>query len=101
MAQPFSRSAVLFIKLALLGTLGLVVAGIALASWRMSPSYGVPEPVVQPIPFSHKHHGGDDGIDCRYCHTSVEKSGFAGTPSTQISLSCHSQLFLDSPLLKP
>jgi hypothetical protein len=101
MAPPFSRSAVLFIKLALLGILGLAVAGIALASWRMSPRYGLREPVAQPIPFSHKHHVGDDGIDCRYCHTSVEKSAFAGMPSTTICLSCHSQLFLDSPLLAP
>jgi hypothetical protein len=59
------------------------------------------QPIQQPIAFSHKHHVGDDGIDCRYCHTSVEKSGFAGMPSTSICLSCHSQLFVDSPALAP
>ena len=101
MAPPFSRSAVLVVKLVLLGALGLVVAGIALARWHMAPRHVQLEPVGQPIPFSHKHHVGDDGIDCRYCHTSVEKSGFAGMPSTSICLSCHSQLFLDSPLLAP
>jgi hypothetical protein len=101
MAAPFSRSAVLYVKLALLALCGLLVAGIALARWVMTPGYGPFEPVEQPIAFSHKHHVGDDGIDCRYCHTSVEKSAFAGMPSTSICLSCHSQLFLDSPKLKP
>jgi hypothetical protein len=67
----------------------------------MVPEYALLAPVQQPIPFSHKHHAGDDGIDCRYCHTSVEKSAFAGMPSTSICLSCHSQLFLDSPALAP
>lgn len=101
MAAPFSKPAVLAVKLALLAILGLLVAAVAMAHWRMRPAYGVLEPIAQPIPFSHKHHVGDDGIDCRYCHTSVEKSRFAGMPSTSICLSCHSQLFLDSPLLAP
>jgi len=101
MAAPFSKSAVLVVKLALLAMLGLVVAAVAAVRWGMTPRYGVFEPVAQPIAFSHKHHVGDDGIDCRYCHTSVEKSGFAGMPSTSICLSCHSQLFLDSPALAP
>jgi len=101
MAAPFSKPAVLVVKLALLAMLGLVVAAVAAVRWGMTPRYGVFEPVAQPIPFSHKHHVGDDGIDCRYCHTSVEKSGFAGMPSTSICLSCHSQLFLDSPALAP
>jgi hypothetical protein len=101
MAAPFSKPAVLAVKLALLAILGLLVAAVAMAHWRMRPAYGVLEPIAQPIPFSHKHHVGDDGIDCRYCHTSVEKSGFAGMPSTSICLSCHSQLFVDSPALAP
>lgn len=101
MAAPFSRSAVLIIKLALLAILGVVVAAVAAARWEMSPRNGLLNPVQQPIAFSHKHHVGDDGIDCRYCHTSVEKSAFAGMPSTSICLSCHSQLFVDSPALAP
>lgn len=55
----------------------------------------------QPVPFSHKHHVTDDGIDCRYCHTGVENSSFAGLPSTQICMNCHSQLYVDSPMLAP
>jgi hypothetical protein len=77
------------------------VAAVAAARWEMSPRNGIMDPIQQPIAFSHKHHVGDDGIDCRYCHTSVEKSGFAGMPSTSICLSCHSQLFVDSPALAP
>lgn len=101
MPAPFSRPAVLVVKLVLLAVLGLGVAAIALGRWNMAPHPGIREPVAQPIAFSHKHHVGDDGIDCRYCHTSVEKSAFAGMPSTSICLSCHSQLFLDSPALAP
>jgi len=101
MAPPFSRSAVLFVKLILLGLLGAIATWIALARWSMAPHNAVAAPIAQPIPFSHKHHVADDGIDCRYCHTAVENSATAGMPSTQVCLSCHSQLFVDSPLLAP
>ncbi len=55
----------------------------------------------QPVQFSHKHHVGDDGIDCRYCHTSVETSYSAGIPPTQTCMNCHNQLWSDSPYLEP
>lgn len=55
----------------------------------------------QPVPFSHKHHVGDVGLDCRYCHTSVEQSSFAGLPPTKTCMNCHSQLFTDSKMLQP
>src|SRR5436190_2180897 len=55
----------------------------------------------QPVKFSHKHHVGDDGIDCRYCHTSVETSASAGIPPTQTCMNCHSQIWSDSPYLEP
>lgn len=55
----------------------------------------------QPVQFSHKHHTGDDGIDCRYCHTSVETSASAGMPPTQTCMNCHSQIWSDSPYLEP
>jgi len=101
MTQAFSQSSVLAIKVFFAGAFVLLVAAIAAVRWYMSPAVAEYEPVAQPIPFSHKHHVGDDGIDCRYCHTSVEKSSFAGMPSTQICLSCHSQLFRDAPVLAP
>ncbi len=55
----------------------------------------------QPVQFSHKHHSGDDGIDCRYCHTSVETSPSAGIPPTQTCMNCHNELWKDSPYLEP
>ena len=53
------------------------------------------------MPFSHKHHAGELGIDCRYCHTSVEKSSFAGLPPTQTCMTCHSQIWTNAPMLEP
>jgi len=58
-------------------------------------------PRVQPVPFSHQHHVSGLGLDCRYCHTSVEKSAFAGIPATHICMSCHSQVWTDAPMLAP
>jgi len=55
----------------------------------------------QPVPFSHRHHAGQLGIDCRYCHTAVETSAFAGLPATKTCMNCHSQIWADSPMLEP
>lgn len=62
---------------------------------------GVTTAVEQPVPFSHEHHVTELGIDCRYCHTSVEKSAKAGYPATHTCMSCHSQVWNNSPLLEP
>ena len=56
---------------------------------------------LQTIPFSHKHHVGSLGIDCRYCHNQVDTSRFAGMPDTQTCMSCHSQLWTESEMLAP
>jgi hypothetical protein len=55
----------------------------------------------QPVPFSHEHHVRGLGLDCRYCHTSVEDSGFAGIPPTKTCMTCHSKIWTDAELLKP
>src|ERR1700729_4104549 len=55
----------------------------------------------QPIPFSHAHHVGSMGIDCRYCHTSVENSDWAVIPPTKTCMNCHSQIWVNSPTLEP
>jgi len=60
---------------------------------------GVARP--QPVPFSHQHHVAGDGIDCRYCHTSVETSNFAGIPPTKTCMNCHSQIWTNADLLEP
>lgn len=62
---------------------------------------GVGVAVGQPVPFSHKHHVSGIGIDCRYCHSSVEDSAVAGLPPTETCMSCHSQIWADSPMLEP
>jgi hypothetical protein len=55
----------------------------------------------QPVPFSHAHHVGALGLDCRYCHTSVEESSFANIPPTKTCINCHSQIWNTSPTLEP
>jgi len=102
MAQIFHPSTNTIAKLSIVGVL-LVVPALGAATYAYNMSYGLNlrAPVDQPVPFSHKHHVGDDGIDCRYCHTSVEKSAFAGIPPTYTCMSCHSQIWTDSPLLEP
>ena len=101
MAQVFSRSLVLGLKLGGLAALGVIF--VALLAWRIliKPHPAVGTPVEQVVPFSHNHHVGDDGIDCRYCHTSVETSAFAGIPPTHTCMTCPSQLFTQEPVLAP
>lgn len=101
MPQVFSKRAELGVKLVLAALFLLVPALVAFALWRESSYQALGEPVAQPIAFSHKHHVGDDGIDCRYCHTTVETSRHAGLPSTHVCLSCHSQLYNDAAVLQP
>jgi hypothetical protein len=101
MAQAFHPATVLALKLGLLAFVLACVALVALARWRMAEPAAGATALTQPVRFSHQHHAGDDGIDCRYCHTTVETSAFAGMPSTHTCLTCHSQLFRDSPALAP
>jgi hypothetical protein len=100
MDAAFRRRTELYVKLAFVAVFGAALVAMGLMVWRTRSYEPMGEPVGQPIPFSHKHHVGDDGIDCRYCHTTVEKAAFAGLPSTGICLSCHSQLYTDQPVLK-
>ena len=103
MAQIFPRRANVHSKVIIFGFVALVclVAWITYAVFWSSYTTYVDLPLPQPVPFSHKHHVTDDGIDCRYCHTSVEKSSFADIPSTHICMTCHSQIWNDAPILTP
>ncbi|MBN9504054.1 MAG: hypothetical protein BGO01_19925 [Armatimonadetes bacterium 55-13] len=84
------------------GLLAPLVLGYAIAALSRSPANTkVQVPLNQPIPFSHQHHAWELGIDCRYCHTTVEKSPYAGLPPTETCMSCHSQIWTNSPLLEP
>lgn len=103
MAQLFHRSAnniakaSIVIAIVLAGVVGYAYTQIARSSY-LTGRYLEKQ---QPVQFSHKHHVGDDGVDCRYCHTAVETSSSAGMPPTQTCMNCHSEIWADSPYLEP
>lgn len=88
-------------------TLLAIVAALGFALWAgyliVRSPYEIMQnvPREQPVPFSHEHHVGGLGIDCRYCHTTVEKSAFANIPATKICMNCHQQMWASSPMLEP
>jgi len=103
MAQFFHASTNTISRVTIFGTI-FILAGLTWASLALNRSpyvtkAGVARP--QPVPFSHKHHVQGIGIDCRYCHTSVEESSFAGIPPTKTCMNCHSMVWADSPALEP
>lgn len=101
MPQIFHPSMNTVSRVTIFGAVFIIAAGFAIAFAVVRSPYitGQNEVINQPVPFSHEHHVGDCGIDCRYCHTSVETSAMAGIPPTKTCMNCHSQLFADSPLL--
>ena len=103
MAAIFQPRANLFAVLAILATAGLVAGGIA---WwwiwpRMDYLRHTDWTVEQPVPFSHQHHVAGLGIDCRFCHTTVETAADAGLPPTYTCMTCHSQIWTNAALLAP
>ena len=103
MAQVFKPSANVYARLSIFGALFAVVGSLfALAAFNRSDYMTLAHVArEQPVPFSHRHHVGELGIDCRYCHTSVEVSSIAGIPPTQTCMNCHAQIWSDSPTLEP
>jgi cytochrome c7-like protein len=87
-----------------LGALGCFLVGVptALIIYVRTPYVTNQQfTVEQPVEFDHRHHVADDGIDCRYCHDTVDRSRFAGVPPTARCMSCHSQVWDGSPMLEP
>jgi hypothetical protein len=85
----------IIIYLCVLG--GIATAGV---TYYMTPKYTrVGYAPVQPVPYSHALHVGQLGLDCRYCHSNVDKSGYANLPTAQTCMNCHNQVKKDSPLL--
>ncbi|MBX7258195.1 MAG: cytochrome c family protein [Candidatus Hydrogenedentes bacterium] len=78
-----------------------VLLGGAMAFYRSPFVTNVNIAKEQVVPFSHKHHVAGLGIDCRYCHTSVDSSPFAGIPPTETCMTCHSQVWTEAPMLQP
>src|SRR4029079_15118511 len=101
--QIFRPGANTFAKL-VLACLGVVpVLAVGLAYQIVGSPYITVHNVTrnQPVPFSHEHHVGGLGLDCRYCHTSVEKARFAGLPPTETCMTCHSQIWTNAEMLGP
>ena len=103
MPQIFHHSTNALAKLTIYGAVFILVAALWVAAELNRSSWNTGQWVErqQPVQFSHKHHVGDDGIDCRYCHTSVEVAASAGLPPTSTCMNCHKQIWADSPYLEP
>jgi hypothetical protein len=103
MAQLFRRRSNSIARASLIA----VVALLSASGWVMHAVYWSPwttreqTPLSQPVAFSHKHHVQGLGLDCRYCHANGETSAFAGMPSTETCMTCHSQVWKDAPMLAP
>lgn len=94
MPHVFRPRANTIAKATLLGTV-LLIAGLSVLAERVIRSAYVTQvgiPKQQPVAYSHRTHVGKLGMDCRYCHTAVEESSFAGLPPTETCMNCHSQI---------
>jgi hypothetical protein len=103
MAQIFHPSTNTLSRVSIFGAVFILAALLwLLAAINRSPYVTQAEVVrTQPVPFSHKHHVQGLGLDCRYCHTTVEEAAFAGIPSTKTCMTCHAQIWAESPMLEP
>ena len=103
MPQIFHPSTNVISKVSIFGAIFFIAAfaWVLTQIFRSPYATNVDVPIEQPIPFSHDHHVAGLGIDCRYCHSSVEESRFADIPPTHTCMTCHVQIWADSPVLEP
>jgi hypothetical protein len=103
MARVFHPRTNTIAKAGVFGVFLAIGAVIWIATEIEGSSWASDEGVVrdQPVPFSHEHHVRGLGLDCRYCHTSVTDSSFAGLPATKICMACHSKIWTNAPVLEP
>jgi hypothetical protein len=103
MAQIFHRSANTISRVTIFGAVFIVGFILWVIGGIVRSPYFTNQGIQreQPIPFSHQHHVAGLGIDCRYCHTSVETSSFAGVPPTQTCMNCHQQIWTSAEMLEP
>jgi cytochrome c7-like protein len=101
--QIFHRSTNTIAKVSIFGAVAFLAVLLWLWSTLLRSAYATGQGVIQeqPVPFSHDHHVAGLGIDCRYCHTTVEKSAFAGIPPTETCMNCHRQIWTNADLLEP
>jgi cytochrome c7-like protein len=103
MSQIFPRTTNIYSRLSMIAVvvIALSVGGVVALLHLSGYNTNQDAYVEQPIQFSHAHHVGGMGIDCRYCHTSVEESAFANIPPTKTCMNCHSQIWTNAPILEP
>jgi hypothetical protein len=103
MAQVFHRAFNTLSKVSIFGAVFFVAALAVISGAVARSAYITQKQVVraQPVQFSHAHHVAGLGIDCRYCHTSVEESAFAGIPPTKTCMNCHAFIWKDAAMLEP
>jgi hypothetical protein len=101
--QIFRPSADTIARVLLTSLLVVPLVAIAILYWLMRSPYMTNQNLTlsQPVPFSHEHHVGGLGLDCRYCHSGVERSAVAGVPPTHTCMTCHSQLYTQAAMLAP
>jgi hypothetical protein len=102
MPQTFKPAANTIATLSLFGGAAVPFLALVTGTTMTGSPYNTKQfvPIDQPAPFSHRHHSYELGIDCRYCHVGVEQSAVAGVPSTDVCMSCHSQIWTNSPNLE-
>lgn len=103
MPQIFPRSANAGARASIIGTLLLLVGALLFLDTFSRSNYQTHQSIIreQPVQFSHARHVAGNGIDCRYCHSSVEESNFAGIPPVETCMTCHSQVLKEAPILAP
>jgi hypothetical protein len=103
MAQIFHRSTNTLSRVTIFGAVFFIAFVLWVIGGIVRSPYFTNQGVarVQPVPFSHQHHVDGLGIDCRYCHTSVETSSFAGIPPTETCMNCHAQIWTNAAMLEP
>ena len=101
--QVFHRSTNVLSRFTIFGGLFAIVAVVFVLAAINRSSWVTRQGIAreQPVQFSHMHHAGELGIDCRYCHTTVERLAYAGMPTTQTCMNCHAQIWRDSSFLEP
>jgi len=103
MTQIFHRSTNTLARVSIFGAVFFIAALLTVFAILDRSAYNTGQNIIlkQPVPFSHSHHVSQLGIDCRYCHSTVEKAAFAGIPSTATCMNCHKQIWAESEMLEP
>ena len=98
---PAWSDSALRVGIVIAAALGVAAVVAPMIYMRTPYNTGQENPPDQPVAFDHRHHVQDDGIDCRYCHSTVERTPYASLPATEVCMGCHNQVWSGSPMLEP